>query len=207
MEPRTAVKVRYGVDRGGHFCAVLYIAVEDTQSPTGMTWRPHLGVMTGLTTNEGAATEHGKALAKMIGAEFMEGCSSLDREPVQPNYNAPFAVGALRKLIAVPTTIEPPMVDLHGRPLEPATGPRRSAEIPLLGPRAIPLPELFVVRMYDRHDGWFDVSGNVTKEEATRIWNEKTEQGTTHIDYEDKAGFYYKIFFADTTMTLTRRIK
>lgn len=59
--------------------------------------------------------------------------------------------------------------------------------------------KLFVVRLYDGFDNeWMDVSSAVSKEEADRIWNEKTKNGTektcyNHIDY-------YKIFPADTQM-------
>ncbi len=58
---------------------------------------------------------------------------------------------------------------------------------------------LFVVRLCDGFDGiWMDVSNPVSKEEADRIWNEKTNNGTKRICYSDID--YYEIFPADTKM-------
>jgi hypothetical protein len=59
--------------------------------------------------------------------------------------------------------------------------------------------DLFVVRLWDGMDGiWMDVSEHVSKEEADRIWNEKTAKGTKATKYADID--YYCIFPADTTM-------
>lgn len=59
--------------------------------------------------------------------------------------------------------------------------------------------EKFVVRLWDGFDGiWMDVSDPVSKEEADRIWNEKTEDGTKKTNYDDID--YYAIYPADTKM-------
>lgn len=59
--------------------------------------------------------------------------------------------------------------------------------------------ELFIVRLYDGFDNkWMDVSEPVSKEEADRIWNEKTENGKKRTSYEDID--YFEIFPADTQM-------
>ena len=59
--------------------------------------------------------------------------------------------------------------------------------------------QLYVVRLYDGFDNqWIDVSEPVMHEEATRIWNEKTDNGTKSTKYADID--YYKIFPADTKM-------
>ena len=61
------------------------------------------------------------------------------------------------------------------------------------------MEEKFVVRLYDGFDYvWIDVSEPVSKEEANRIWNEKTENGTRKTKYEDID--YFAIFPADTVM-------
>jgi hypothetical protein len=61
---------------------------------------------------------------------------------------------------------------------------------------------MFVVRLWDGFDGiWMDVSKPVTKEEADRIWNEKTNNGTERKCFNDID--YYSIFPADTTMLWT----
>ena len=59
--------------------------------------------------------------------------------------------------------------------------------------------QLFIVRLYDGFDYvWIDVSGAVTKQEADRIYNEKTDNGKHKTKYEDID--YYCIFPADTVM-------
>ena len=63
------------------------------------------------------------------------------------------------------------------------------------------MQELFIVRLWDFLDGWIDISGEVTKEEADRIWNEKTKGGTRNTKYAD--GDYYRVFPADTKMVYT----
>jgi hypothetical protein len=61
--------------------------------------------------------------------------------------------------------------------------------------------ELFVVRLFDMFDGWIDISGALPKEEADRLLNEKTENGTKSVRYDD--GDYYRIFPANTRMLVT----
>ena len=59
--------------------------------------------------------------------------------------------------------------------------------------------EKFIVRLYDGFDNeWIDVSSPVSKEEAQKIWNEKTKNGTQKTKYEDID--YYAIFPADSVM-------
>jgi hypothetical protein len=58
---------------------------------------------------------------------------------------------------------------------------------------------LFVVRLWDGFDGvWMDVCSPKSEEEANRIWNEKTENGTKHTKFADID--YYRVFPADTVM-------
>ena len=62
-----------------------------------------------------------------------------------------------------------------------------------------PLANLFVVRQYDGMDRlWIDVSESVSQEEAQRIWDELTNNGTKNIEYSEID--YYAIFPADTVM-------
>lgn len=57
----------------------------------------------------------------------------------------------------------------------------------------------FIVRLYDGMDNqWMDVSAEVGKEEAERIWNEKTKDGTQNTKFDDID--YYKICPAGTKM-------
>ena len=59
--------------------------------------------------------------------------------------------------------------------------------------------DLFIVRFYSGMDGlWVDITEPVSKEEANRVWNDRTENGIKktchdHIDY-------YRIVPADTKM-------
>ena len=60
-------------------------------------------------------------------------------------------------------------------------------------------PDKYIVRLYDGMDNqWIDVSGTVSKEEADRIWNERTKDGTRNTGFDDID--YYKVFPADTKM-------
>ena len=57
----------------------------------------------------------------------------------------------------------------------------------------------YIVRLYDGFDNeWIDVSEPVSKEEADRIWNEKTGNGTHNTCYANID--YYDIFPEDTVM-------
>lgn len=59
--------------------------------------------------------------------------------------------------------------------------------------------ELFIVRLYDGGEhGWIDISKPVPKDEAQRIWNEHTHNGTRNTAYKDFD--YYAIFPAGTKM-------
>ena len=60
---------------------------------------------------------------------------------------------------------------------------------------------LKIVRLWDMFDGWIDVSGPVSEEEATRIYNKYTNNGTKKTKFAD--GDYYAIFPADTKMLYT----
>ncbi len=58
---------------------------------------------------------------------------------------------------------------------------------------------LFVVRLYDGFDmEWMDISEPVSKDEAERILNQHTKNGTVNTKFDDID--YYTIFPADTTM-------
>lgn len=62
--------------------------------------------------------------------------------------------------------------------------------------------DLFIVRHFDGFDNcWMDVSEAVEREEADRIWNDKTEGGTKNTSYNDID--YYKVFPADTRMVFS----
>lgn len=59
----------------------------------------------------------------------------------------------------------------------------------------------FVVRLYDRFDGWIDVASGLSWEDALTRWNEETENGTKMTKFED--GDYWAIYPADTRMAMT----
>lgn len=59
----------------------------------------------------------------------------------------------------------------------------------------------YVVRLWDMHDGWIDISGPLSKEEADKRWNAETKNGTRNTCYEH--GDYYKVFPANTQMLFT----
>lgn len=62
----------------------------------------------------------------------------------------------------------------------------------------------FVVRLYDGMDNvWMDVSKPVSKEEADRIWNQKTDNGTKKTKFDDID--YFNVFPADTNMVFRDR--
>ena len=63
------------------------------------------------------------------------------------------------------------------------------------------LEDKFILRLWDMFDGWMDVSKPVSKEEADKLWNEKTENGTKMTKFDD--GDYWKVFPADTHMIYT----
>ena len=58
-----------------------------------------------------------------------------------------------------------------------------------------------MVRLFDMFDGWLDITSAISLEEAEKIWNEKTNNGTRNTSYDD--GDYYKVFPADTRMIYT----
>ena len=61
------------------------------------------------------------------------------------------------------------------------------------------MEEKFIVRLYDGFDNeWMDVSKPVIYEEAQKIWNKETKNGTQNTNFDDVD--YYKIFPADTVM-------
>lgn len=67
----------------------------------------------------------------------------------------------------------------------------------------INMKDKFTVRLWDRNDGWIDLHDAiaVSKEEADKIWNRETKNGTRNTCYSD--GDYYKIFEANTKMIYT----
>ena len=61
---------------------------------------------------------------------------------------------------------------------------------------------LYVVRLYDGFDNeWIDISEPSTYEEAEKLWNERTENGTKNTEFDDID--YYAIYPADTQMLLS----
>ena len=59
--------------------------------------------------------------------------------------------------------------------------------------------ELFVVRLYDGFDHeWMDVSDVLPHDEAKKIWNQRTMNGTYKTKFEDID--YFAIFPANTVM-------
>lgn len=60
---------------------------------------------------------------------------------------------------------------------------------------------LKIVRLWDMMDGWIDISKPIKQEDALKIWNERTHNGTRNTRYAD--GDYYAIFDADTKMIYT----
>ncbi len=66
--------------------------------------------------------------------------------------------------------------------------------------------KFYVVRLYDGFDNmWMDVSKPVSKDEAQRIWDEKTDGGTRNTSYDDID--YYHIYPADTVMHFSYEAK
>lgn len=63
------------------------------------------------------------------------------------------------------------------------------------------MKELYIVRLWDMFDGWLDITDPISKQEADKIWNKKTANGTKNTKYGD--GDYYAIYPADTKMLVT----
>lgn len=61
--------------------------------------------------------------------------------------------------------------------------------------------KLYIVRLWDRFDGWVDVSDPLPHDKAKELWKEQTKNGTKNTKYED--GDYYAIFPSDTKMIWT----
>ena len=61
------------------------------------------------------------------------------------------------------------------------------------------MEKLYVVRLFDGFDyEWIDVSEPVSYEEAKKIWNDRTDNGTKKKSFNDID--YFKIFPVDTVM-------
>jgi len=61
---------------------------------------------------------------------------------------------------------------------------------------------MYVVRLYDYFDHqWIDVTGPVSKEEAERVYNKETNNGTKMTSIANKD--YYCIFPAGTQMVFS----
>lgn len=57
----------------------------------------------------------------------------------------------------------------------------------------------YIVRLYDGFDNvWIDIEGSLTYDEAKKVWNERTKDGTKNTKYDDID--YYRIFPDDTVM-------
>ncbi len=60
-------------------------------------------------------------------------------------------------------------------------------------------PGPFVVRLWDGMDGtWTDVTGPLSAEDALKVWNERTSNGTKKVSYDEID--YFRIFTAETRM-------
>jgi hypothetical protein len=58
---------------------------------------------------------------------------------------------------------------------------------------------LYIVRLYDGFDHeWIDITKPITEEEALKVWNEKTKNGTEKTCFNDID--YYDIFPSDVKM-------
>lgn len=61
------------------------------------------------------------------------------------------------------------------------------------------MKDLYILRLWDGSDNlWIDVSKPVTKEEANRLYNQYTKNGTVNTCY--KHFDYYRVFPMNTTM-------
>lgn len=58
----------------------------------------------------------------------------------------------------------------------------------------------YVVRCWDYYDGWYNITGELSAEEAKIHWNKLTSNGTKNFSSKDYHTFYYDIFPADTEM-------
>lgn len=68
------------------------------------------------------------------------------------------------------------------------------------------MTELFVVRLYDGFDNeWMDVSKPLPREEAQKVWEEKTNGGTKNASYNDID--YYRVFPAHTKMLYSAEVQ
>ena len=64
----------------------------------------------------------------------------------------------------------------------------------------------FIVRLWDGFDfEWMDITKPISHEEATKVWNERTKDGTKNTEYSDID--YYRIFPADTRMLFRTKIQ
>lgn len=59
----------------------------------------------------------------------------------------------------------------------------------------------YIVRMWDRFDGWIDITGPLSEEDAQARWSEETQKGTRNTKYGD--GHYFEVFPANTRMVMT----
>ena len=59
--------------------------------------------------------------------------------------------------------------------------------------------KLYVVRLWDGMDGtWTDVSSPLSKQNARKVYMDKTKGGTKNVSYSEID--YYRIFDANSTM-------
>jgi len=68
-------------------------------------------------------------------------------------------------------------------------------------PPDYPVEGKVILRLYDWLDGWVDTTGEIQRDEAVRLWNERTYNGTRMACYEH--GDYFAIFPAGTRMLAT----
>ncbi len=70
----------------------------------------------------------------------------------------------------------------------------------------------FIVRLFDMFDGWMDITEPISRAEAEKLWNEKTDNGTRSTEHLNGSGRqknlavdadYYKVFSEGTRMLYT----
>jgi len=73
-----------------------------------------------------------------------------------------------------------------------------------MSPSNITINKKYIVRLYDGFDNeWIDITKPISKQEAQKVWNKLTENGTKKICYDDID--YFKIFPADKLMLFSEQ--
>ncbi len=84
--------------------------------------------------------------------------------------------------------------------------PTHWMKIPGLPEKEVIPEKKYIVRLYDGFDNeWIDICEPCSHEEAKKLYNKETENGTKKISYSDID--YYEIFDADTKMLHSSNIR